>query len=79
MINANINGLKAMNQIPLQLFTLLIGVIVFFMLMTIGITYTFGSEEARMEKKWKDSDRLRFFLSIGLLFYNILIMWFLAR
>jgi hypothetical protein len=79
MINIHQNGLGAMDQIPMQLFFLLSGSILFFIMVVRAITYIGGSEELRTEYGWKKSDTNKFFLTLLILLYNILIMWFLAR
>ena len=79
MINTHENGIKAMGQIPLQLLLLLIGIILFFTISIKGIRLLFSPPEKRQEKEWQISDKLKLFLTMGLLLYNILIMWFLAR
>ncbi len=79
MLNIYANGLDSLPQVIVQFPMLLTGVILFIINTVRGFKYTFGSENLRTQKGWKPSDDLYFYLSFGILIYNLLIMWFLAR
>lgn len=79
MINTYRNGWKAMGQIPAQLLFLGIGIISVIVILIMGVRYHFETVAVKEKRGWKRSNSILFFLSMGLVVYNVLIMWYLAR
>ena len=78
MVNIHNNGLDALSTAPLHILILLTGVTFFLIILIKGTRLLIKKEEIRKEIGWRQSDRIKYFLTLLFLIMNIVFVWALA-